>query len=124
MRKRRNAQPAPDRERARAEGPNSAGAGPVPAAMGEAETREALLRRFTAVLDRWRECPARVCRRARRCAGPDFACIRLPPRRPRKPENDAAAMAHVQKILKRRLAETGQAYAPPKLRKSSPAGGR
>jgi hypothetical protein len=93
------------------------------AQMSQAELRYSLMRNLTMMLNRWRECPARVCRRARRCAGPDFECTKLPPRRPRKPESDAAVMAHVQKILKRRLAEMGQAHVPPKLRKSSPAKG-
>jgi hypothetical protein len=120
MRKRENAQPlpAPGKERANRKDANTAGA-----QMSEAELRVSLMRSFTMVMNRWRECPVRVCRRARRCAGANFECTKLPPRRPRKPENDAAVMAHVQKVLKRRLAEMGQAYVPPKLRKP-PAGGR
>jgi hypothetical protein len=119
MRQRKNAPlPAPDKK-----GANPEGANPAHATMSQAELRYSLMRSLTTVLNRWRECPARVCRRARRCAGPDFECTKLPPRRPRKPESDAAVMAHVQKILKRRLAEMGQAHVPPKLRKSSPAKG-
>ena len=79
----------------------------------QAELRHALLCKLAAVMDRWRQCPARVCRRARRCASPALACTDLPARREMTPENEAQIRAHFYKIVRRRMAEIERGGAAP-----------
>jgi hypothetical protein len=53
----------------------------------------------------WPACQLRACRRHRQCAAPGLECANpAPPRRVVSPEKDAAAMAHFQRALRRRLA--------------------
>ena len=68
------------------------------------EFRAMLLRRLQNVRAIWRRCPARVCRRAKACADPDFPCTRLPTP-PRDPEKQARILAYLYKRLERMVAE-------------------
>lgn len=94
-----------------------------PDMMTPEEIRRTLVRQIARVLDRWRQCPARVCRRARRCASPALECTMLPSRSV-TPQNDAAQRAHLYKMVKRRLAEQVQGAVPPGLVERRNAGGR
>jgi hypothetical protein len=70
--------------------------------------RHSILRKLLALRELWRECPDRACRRARTCASPRLSCADLPSRRrdkPMTPQREAANLAHLQRLLKRRSAE-------------------
>lgn len=78
----------------------------TPAApMTREEMMHSILRKLAAVMNLWRECPARVCKRARRCASPAIPCTRLPPRREFTPEDDVRLRADLHRRVKRRMAE-------------------
>ena len=64
--------------------------------------RLSLTRKLAAVLDEWRICPARACRRQRRCVSPALVCTTLPVRRTCTPEQEQAAMARLRRMLERR----------------------
>ncbi|MGE3146414.1 MAG: hypothetical protein AB7K35_12595 [Pseudorhodoplanes sp.] len=81
--------------------------------MTQAELREALLRKLAAIMDRWRQCPARVCKRARRCASPALECTDLPARRVMTPENEAQMRAYLYKTVRRRMAQIERGAAAP-----------
>lgn len=93
--------------------PDPVSDGPTAAPMTQAELRHALLCKLAAVMDRWRQCPARVCKRARRCASPALECTDLPARRAMTPENEAQMRAHFYKTVRRRMAEIERGGAAP-----------
>jgi hypothetical protein len=68
------------------------------------EFRMMLLRRLKNQLAAWRQCPSRVCRRAKACADPDFPCTdkTAPPRDPEKAKRN---LAYLYKKLERLVAE-------------------
>jgi hypothetical protein len=70
--------------------------------------RLSLTRKLALVLDQWRDCPARICHRYRRCASQAFECNDIPPRKPLTPAQDEAALAHFQRDIRHRLAQTKQ----------------
>lgn len=80
---------------------------PVPKDINE--FRLALARRILTFLGMSRRCRAPGCRRARRCVGPDLRCQRDNPLPKLSPERQAAMKAALQRALKRRLAQGGQA---------------
>src|SRR5262245_49655202 len=43
----------------------------------QAALRLSLMRKLTPLLDHWRQCPARACRRHRRCASPALECSNM-----------------------------------------------
>ncbi len=57
-----------------------------------------------AMLETWRDCPSRACRRAHACVSPGHECATLP-RPPCSPAREAAAFARLSAGLKRRAAE-------------------
>lgn len=94
--------------------------------MTQEEKQYGLLRALVMAADRWRECPARACRRARRCAHPAIPCRKLPRRRVLTPQNDAGMRAHLYKMVKRRMEEIEQERAvralPSARPKATPGG--
>ena len=53
--------------------------------LTEAQTKALLEeweRRFRRLVEKWRLCPDRQCRRRRRCLGPEFVCTRKSAMRP------------------------------------------
>jgi len=74
--------------------------------------RLALLRRLIDVRKGWRRCREPICKRVKRCAGPDrgagIRCVRDNPRPPLTPFQHARAKAQIYRMLQRRAAELGQ----------------
>ncbi len=70
------------------------------------QIRRELARKLATLLDRQQSdtCPEPACRRHRRCAAPNFICSNR--RRPAaaSPEQETAALARLQRDLRRRLA--------------------
>jgi hypothetical protein len=73
----------------------------------EAALCASILRKLAIVLDEWRDCPERVCRRQRACASPRLLCLDKEPERQVSPKHEAEVMAYLQRALKRRIAEQG-----------------
>jgi hypothetical protein len=48
----------------------------------------------------WSGCKERVCRRQRACVAPRIYCSNAPPLPPSTPEQQARAMAHVQRVMR------------------------
>jgi len=69
--------------------------------------RYALTRRIRTLLGDPRRCREPVCRRTRRCAGPDMRCRRDFPPPPMSEEQGERAQADIMKALQRRVAELG-----------------
>jgi hypothetical protein len=67
--------------------------------------RLALARRIRAMLGTPDRCRERVCRRSKRCAGPDMRCARDFPSPQLSAEERARLRAKLHNALKRRLAE-------------------
>lgn len=87
--------------------------------------RLALVRRIARFLNRWRTCPERACRRARRCESARLTCTTLADRRPLDPRKRAILAASIQKALKREMARRAQANAPSTTTRNPPlAGGK
>jgi len=87
--------------RARAEALlQEAGDDPVPQDIHE--FRRELARRIMTVLGLPKRCRERACRRGRRCAGRDLRCQRDFPAPPMTRDEQAEALARVQRMLKRR----------------------
>jgi hypothetical protein len=59
------------------------------------------------IMSDWRRCPEPACKRRRGCAATGLDCHT--PERERTPEQEEAAMAHLQRALARRIAEVGGA---------------
>ena len=76
---------------------------PVPKDIDE--FRVALARRMLTFLGMPRRCREPICRRTKRCAGPDLRCQRDNPAPPRTPEQHAHMMAAMLRTVRRRLAE-------------------
>jgi hypothetical protein len=55
----------------------------------------------------WRGCPERACRRAQHCRPPQIRCSNAPALPPRTPEQQARAMAQLQRLLRERLEQDG-----------------
>ncbi len=73
------------------------------------ELRLSLVRKLAIVLDGWRACPERVCRRQRGCASPRLTCLQSEPARPLSPDKQAAMLARFQRDLRREMARRGLA---------------
>jgi hypothetical protein len=73
--------------------------------------RLGLLRRMVDVQKGWRRCREPICKRMKRCAGPDrgagIRCVRDNPQPPLTPQQRARAAAQMQRMLQRRAAELG-----------------
>jgi hypothetical protein len=73
--------------------------------------RLGLLRRMVDVQKGWRHCREPICKRMKRCAGPDrgagIRCVRDNPQPPLTPQQRARAAAQMQRMLQRRAAELG-----------------
>jgi hypothetical protein len=69
--------------------------------------RLALTRRILTLCGLPRRCREPVCRRAKRCLGPDLRCQRDFPGRPLTPEQEANARAALKRALDRRIAAFG-----------------
>ena len=108
--------PSPPAVEAPGGGSQTAGEQTVPAATRKAPIAErnsasseqarvlpSLMRKLAALLDDWRACPARVCRRHRRCASSALECTSAP-RTDVSPEAGDAALADLQRALARRSA--------------------
>jgi hypothetical protein len=54
----------------------------------------------------WRNCPQQACRRARQCRPRQIRCRNAPAHPPSTPEQQARALAMVQRALRQRLAES------------------
>ena len=78
-----------------------AGDDPVPRDIDE--FRRELARRIMTVLGLPERCRERACRRGRRCAGRDLRCQRDFPGPPMTRDQEAEALARVQRMLKRRV---------------------
>ena len=78
-----------------------AGDDPVPQDIDE--FRLELARRIMTVLGLPERCRERACRRGRRCAGKDLRCQRDFPGPPMTRDEEAEALARVQRMLKRRV---------------------
>jgi hypothetical protein len=78
-----------------------AGDDPVPQDIDE--FRLELARRIMTVLGLPERCRERACRRGRRCAGRDLRCQRDFPGPPMTRDEEAEALARVQRMLKRRV---------------------
>jgi hypothetical protein len=74
---------------------------PVPQDIDE--FRLELARRIMTVLGLPERCRERACRRGRRCAGRDLRCQRDFPAPPMTRDEEAEALARVQRMLKRRV---------------------
>lgn len=55
----------------------------------------------------WLSCPEAACRRHRACAAPHGACTNAKPRKPLTEQQQAQAMAEVQRMLREELARRG-----------------
>jgi hypothetical protein len=68
------------------------------------EFRNALARRISRLIgdheEYWRGCKELSCRRRRACLAPRIHCSNAPPLPPRTPEQQARAMARVQRMLR------------------------
>jgi hypothetical protein len=64
-----------------------------------------MTRRLHTLAGNPRRCRERACRRARRCVGADFRCLRDFPAPAMSPEEEARARARFLGALRRRLAE-------------------
>ena len=88
-----------------------------------------LIRRLNAMLELWRACPSRLCRRRRTCVSSMLECASLP-LPPCSPAREAAAMAQLSLGLKRRAAELAAenrdqpAPRRPRLRSGCASAGR
>jgi hypothetical protein len=73
--------------------------------------RLGLLRRMVDVQKGWRHCREPICKRMKRCAGPDrgagIRCVRDNPRPPLTPQQRARAAAQMHRMLQRRASELG-----------------
>ena len=69
--------------------------------------RYALTRRIRTLLGDPRRCREPVCRRTRRCAGPDLRCARDFPAKPVSDEQWSKTGAELLRALSRRAAELG-----------------
>jgi hypothetical protein len=67
------------------------------------EFRRQIVRKIQTMRGMYRRCRAPICRRVKRCAGPTLRCVDDFPARKTTPEQQAAAMAALQRALKRRL---------------------
>jgi hypothetical protein len=79
------------------------GAGDDPVPRDIDEFRLELARRIMPVLGLPERCRERACRRGRRCAGRDLRCQRDFPAPPMTRDQEAEALARVQRMLKRRV---------------------
>jgi hypothetical protein len=70
--------------------------------------RFALSRRIHTLLGDARRCREAVCRRMKRCAGPDLRCHRDFAGPPVTPEQFSRMQAELKRALERRLAELGE----------------
>lgn len=69
---------------------------------------EQLMREVSDAFQNWRGCPAKSCRRARSCQGPDMMCqLREPRRLNAPPEEIAHANARMRQLVERRLERFG-----------------
>lgn len=66
--------------------------------------RYALARKLLTFSRMPRRCREPVCRRSKRCAGPDMRCQRDFPQPPMTPEEDARVRAEVRRLLDREIA--------------------
>ncbi len=67
--------------------------------------RASVLRKLLDLRGMARRCREPICRRARRCLGRDFRCLRDYPPRPVSEEEAARRRAFINRAIKRRLAE-------------------
>jgi hypothetical protein len=67
--------------------------------------RLALARRIYTSMGEPRRCGERVCRRMKRCAGPDLRCARDFPAPPSTPEAWARVQAQIKRAVEARMAE-------------------
>lgn len=70
--------------------------------------RRSIVRKVVEVLDDWRTCPDRACRRHRTCASPRMVCLEQPSTRQISLKNQNEAIARLKRGLKRRSAEFGR----------------
>jgi hypothetical protein len=72
------------------------------------EFRLALARKIMTLLGMHRRCGEGACRRHRRCSGADLRCQRDNPMPPMTPDQEAAALADVQRALQRHVEDAAR----------------